>query len=101
MRRLLAAGLVVLLAAPAGAAGFRARAKDFKCLTDGVRAPGLSFYVSHRTKRGLRKAVAVARKGNAGVRYPVGTILQLLPFEAMVKRGGLGRDPGRRPGCQR
>jgi hypothetical protein len=38
----------------------------------------------------LDASLAVARKGSG--RYPVGTIIQLLPFEAMVKRHA-GFDP--------
>lgn len=68
---------------------FVAQAGDFKCLTDGVRAPGMSFYISHKRKAALKKAVAKTKSGKLGKKgYPVGTILQLLPFEAMVKRGG-------------
>lgn len=67
---------------------FVAEAGDFKCLTDGVRAPRLSFYISHKHKAALKKAVAKTTRGKLGKGYPVGTILQLLPFEAMVKRGG-------------
>lgn len=68
---------------------FVAQAEDFKCLTDGVRADGMNFYISHKKRRMLAKAVAKTKKGKLGKKgYPVGTILQLLPFEAMVKRGG-------------
>lgn len=86
------ASIVVCLAfaAPARAGReFVAEAGDFRCLTDGVRASGMSFYISHKHKAALKKAVAKTKRGKLGKKgYPVGTILQLLPFEAMVKRGG-------------
>jgi hypothetical protein len=82
---------VVLLAALGGApragAAPRAKPEDFRCLLDGVKVEGKNFYVFHRSKRKLARAVKITRTGvipKAG--YPVGTILQLFPFEAMVKR---------------
>lgn len=79
--------LLALVAAPAHA-GFKARARDFKCLLKGTKPAGRNFYVFHRNKRKLAKAVALAEAGAPGEEYPVGTVLQLFPFEAMVKRGG-------------
>jgi hypothetical protein len=89
MRRLLAAGLVLALGAAApDARQFRAREKHFRCLLQGAKAEGRDFYVFHRNPRRLRKALAIARGERPGTPYPVGTVLQLFPFEAMVKRGG-------------
>ena len=68
------------------AAEFVAREKDFRCLLDGRAVAGKHFFVFHRRHGRLRKALRIARP--PGQRYPVGTILQLFPFEAMVKRGG-------------
>jgi hypothetical protein len=88
MRAALIAVLVLLLAAPGSLAGeFVANESHFQCLLDGVKPEGRDFYVFHRNRRRLRKAVRVARRGQPGKDYPVGTILQLFPFEAMVKRG--------------
>ena len=78
---------LALVALPAHA-GFKAHARDFKCLLKGTKPAGKNFYVFHRSKRKLARAVAIAESGAPGQEYPVGTILQLLPFEAMVKRGG-------------
>jgi hypothetical protein len=64
-----------------------AKPEDFRCILDGVKAEGKNFYIFHRSKRKLRRAVKMTRTGKipkAG--YPVGTILQLFPFEAMIKR---------------
>jgi len=84
--RLLAAALVAsfTLALPAEPAPVRPG--DFRCLTDGIKPPGRNFYVFHRSKRKLRKAVRIAERGASGERYPRGTVLQLFPFEAMVKQ---------------
>lgn len=92
MTRPLAALLVILgLAMPASGGGRReyvAEVDDFRCLTDGVRAPGKTFFIFHAKRAGLRKAVRKTKRAKLGKGYPVGTILQLFPFEAMVKRGG-------------
>src|SRR5207244_13178579 len=45
-------------------------------------------FVFHRRHRKLRKALRIAERDLPARRYPPGTILQLFPFEAMVKRGG-------------
>jgi hypothetical protein len=85
-------GLALLLLASSvsavGAREFVAQADDFKCLFDGTKVEGKSFYVFNRNKRKLRKALKIANRDLPKKRYPVGTILQLFPFEAMVKRGG-------------
>lgn len=77
-----------LLAVPSAQAGFKAKARDFKCLLKGAQPAGKHFYVFHRNKRKLAKALAVAEGNLPGEEYPVGTIIQLLPIEAMAKRGG-------------
>lgn len=79
--------LAALVATPAHA-GFKAHARHFKCLLKGTKPAGKNFYVFHRNQRKLARAVAIAESGAPGDEYPVGTILQLFPFEAMVKRGG-------------
>jgi hypothetical protein len=87
--RLLALAVALVIAAPAlGAPQFVARESDFRCLERGRKIEGKSFYVFHRSKKRLRKAVKIATRDLPERRYPVGTILQLLPAEAMVKRGG-------------
>lgn len=67
---------------------FVAEADDFVNLQDMVHVRG--FFVDNRA--GHRdEAVALARSGGVGT-YPVGTIIQLVPQEAMVKRRA-GFDP--------
>ena len=87
--RLLAVWLLVGFLIPGVShAEFRAKARDFKCLTKGVKAEGKHFYIFNRNRKRLREAVEMSRSGDLGKGYPEGTILQLLPGEAMAKRGG-------------
>jgi hypothetical protein len=61
---------------------FEATATDFTNLADMTRVRG--FFIDNRIGR-LDEAVALATAGGEGT-YPVGTIIQLIPQEAMVKR---------------
>jgi hypothetical protein len=95
VRRVLAlVALSVVLGSALPAAAFRARARDFRCLLDGVRPTGKSFYLFHHDKKKLAEAVAIAASGTPGQEYPAGTIIQLFPFEAMAKRGGAYNPSG-------
>src|SRR5262249_724792 len=68
---------------------FIATADDFQCLLDGTKVPGKHFFVFHRKKAALKKALHKIETGKLGRKgLPVGTIVQLVPFEALVKRGG-------------
>ena len=89
MRSLVLAGLLgALMATAAPAKEFIAQESDFRCLLDGKKVDGKTFVLFNRNRGRLRKALHLARKGKPGKQYPVGTIVQLFPFEAMVKRGG-------------
>ncbi len=57
-------------------------AADFPCLTTGTKVRG--FYIWNLTGR-LDETLAVANSETGGT-YPVGTLIQLVPSEAMVKR---------------
>jgi hypothetical protein len=61
---------------------FVAQASDFRNLHTMTKVRG--FYIDNRLGH-LDKALAVANSPRGGV-YPVGTIIQLVPQEAMVKR---------------
>jgi hypothetical protein len=63
---------------------FVATETDFECIKNWEKVKGY-FLTNKRGKQA--DAVAVANSTSGG-RYPVGTIIQLVPFEAMVKRGG-------------
>ena len=67
------------------------RATDFRNLHDMTSVRG--FFVDNRLGH-LREALAVADSPKGGT-YPVGTIMQLVPQEAMVKRRK-GFDPATR-----
>lgn len=57
-------------------------AADFPCLTTGTKVRG--FFVWNLTGR-LDETLSVANSETGGT-YPVGTLIQLVPTEAMVKR---------------
>jgi hypothetical protein len=64
------------------------RAEDFECIQNGTKVR--KFFVWNKLGH-LDEALAVAGSAEGG-EYPVGTILQLIPQEAMVKRKA-GWDP--------
>ncbi len=59
------------------------QADDFGCILDGTHVR--QFYVQNLLGH-LDETLAVANSATGGT-YPVGTVLQLVPQEAMVKRG--------------
>ena len=61
---------------------FVAQASDFVNLKD--MTPVRGFFIANKLGH-LKQALAVAHNANGG-HYPVGTIIQLFPGEAMVKR---------------
>jgi hypothetical protein len=73
----------------AAVAEFVAQESDFECLTVQPRVRNLR--IVNKLGR-LDEALELAENPDAGKQFPVGTILQLFPGEAMVKRGG-GFDP--------
>lgn len=75
--------------APAVPADFVAEADDFECLQAWPRVRNIRL----TNRRGfLDEALALAQNPEPGKQYPVGTIIQLFPGEAMVKRAP-GYDP--------
>jgi hypothetical protein len=85
-------GLCLLLAAPLlatapASAEPHAKPRDFRCLLKGKKVEGKNFYIFNRNRARLRKAVAMTETGEIPPSgYPVGTVLQVLPLEAMIKR---------------
>ena len=71
-----------------GAEDLNMMASDFECIKNGTKVH--NFYVRNELGH-LDEALAVANSPTGGT-YPVGTIVQLVPFEAMVKRGA-GYNP--------
>ncbi|HTE53985.1 MAG TPA: hypothetical protein VK698_24185 [Kofleriaceae bacterium] len=70
------------VAIDAGAEDLDMQAADFTCVRDGTKVH--QFFVRNALGH-LDEAVEVASSTTGGT-YPVGTILQLIPTEAMVKR---------------
>jgi hypothetical protein len=88
VRQLALACLLALALPGLGVAEFVAEEGDFRCLLEGTKVPGKNFYVFHHRPKRLKKALKIASRDLSRRRYPVGTILQFFPREAMVKRGG-------------
>jgi len=88
MPRLMLALVLALATSTLAAAEFVARDESFKCLLDGKKIDGKTFFVFNRNRHRLHRALKIAERDLPRKHYPVGTILQLFPFEAMVKRGG-------------
>jgi hypothetical protein len=63
---------------------FEAQASDFDCILDWTEVR--HFRITNKVGL-LDEALAVANDPQPGRQYPVGTIIQLFPGEAMVKRG--------------
>jgi hypothetical protein len=68
--------------APDQSEDFEATAEDFTNINDMTAVRG--FFVDNRLGY-LDEAIAIAEANEGGV-YPVGTIIQLVPQEAMIKR---------------
>ncbi len=75
-------GAVTQTDAAGGADDFVMQASDFECVTrwQKVRRFRITNKLGHTAE-----AVALAN-ANSGGDYPVGTLIQLVPFEAMIKR---------------
>jgi len=63
---------------------FAATAEDFDCMLDWE--PVRKFRITNKLGM-LQEALDLAKNPRAGLQFPVGTIVQLFPGEAMVKRG--------------
>jgi hypothetical protein len=61
---------------------FVAESPDFDCILGWTKVR--EFYIKNQSGK-MSDALAVANSANGG-KYPVGTIIQLIPQEAMVKR---------------
>lgn len=101
MRAVVTAALLIALWAPVGLAReFIATEADFQCLTKWKKIDGHKTRIFNRNPRLLKRALRILAKGKPGRRYPVGTIIELVPpvgpffGEASVKRGGSFNRPG-------
>jgi len=71
---------------PAPPADFEATAADFDCILSWPRVRNIRI-TNKLSADAEAEAVALAQNPERGKQFPVGTIVQLFPGEAMVKRG--------------
>jgi len=82
-RILLAAGLVFSLVPGTAAEDVTVSEKTFGCILDWPKVRNTRF--KHSDPKKLKEAMRIFRDSVPDKEYPVGTIMQLVPFEAMVK----------------
>ena len=82
-RTLLAAGLVFCMLDSASAQDITVSEQTFGCILDWPKVRNTRF--KHADPEKLKEAMRIFRDSVPDKEYPVGTILQLVPFEAMVK----------------
>lgn len=83
IRTLLAAGLGLWMVLSAAAQELTVTEQTFGCILDWPKVRNTRFKHSDPAK--LKEAMRIFRDSVPDKEYPVGTILQLVPFEAMVK----------------
>src|SRR5881296_4575086 len=76
-------GLAVLIVCVASAADVSVSEQTFGCILDWPQVRNTR--IKHADPQQLADAMRIFRDSIPNVEYPVGTILQLVPFEAMVK----------------
>ena len=77
------AGCVLWVVCVASAADVSVSEQTFGCILDWPQVRNTR--IKHEDPRQLAEAMRIFRDGVPSTEYPVGTILQLVPFEAMVK----------------
>ena len=82
-RTLLATGLGVSMLSSASAQDIMVSEQTFGCILDWPKVR--NTYFKHSDPAKLKEAMRIFRDSVPDKQYPVGTILQLIPFEAMVK----------------
>ncbi|MGD9852872.1 MAG: cytochrome P460 family protein [Nitrospirales bacterium] len=80
---LLAAGLGLSMPYSASAQDLTISEQSFGCILDWPKVRNTRF--KHADPEKLKEAMRIFRDSVPDLEYPVGTILQLVPFEAMVK----------------
>jgi hypothetical protein len=76
--------LAIALAAAPRAQKLVVTEQSFPCITQGTKVR--NTYISHPDPAALKEAVRIFENHVSGTDYPVGTVLQLVPGEAMVKQ---------------
>ncbi len=82
-RTLLAVGLGLSMLSSASAQDLTVSEQTFGCILDWPKVRNTRF--QHADPERLKEAMRIFRDSVPDKEYPVGTILQLVPFEAMVK----------------
>jgi hypothetical protein len=80
---LLAVGLGLSMLSGASAQDITVSEQTFGCILDWPKVR--NTYFKHSDPQKLKEAMRIFRDSVPDKEYPVGTILQLIPFEAMVK----------------
>ena len=99
MRAAVAALVVVLAVGSAWARELVATESDFACLTEWTAIPGHKTRLFNQNPKRLTRAVRLLKAGKPRRRYPVGTIVQLVPDHPPRRVQVLRRGDGeaRRP----
>lgn len=82
-RGIVAVGLGLSMACGAYAEDVTVTDKSFSCLSEGTKVR--NTFIKHEDPEKLKEAVRIFKNSVPDKEYPVGTFLQLLPAEAMVK----------------
>ena len=82
-RNLLVVGFAFWMVSAASATDVSVSDKTFGCILDWPRVRNTR--INHADPQQLAEAMRIFRDSVPNTEYPVGTILQLVPFEAMVK----------------
>jgi hypothetical protein len=83
IRTFLAAGLGLSMLAGVSAQDITVTEQTFGCILDWPKVR--NTYFKHDDPKKLNEAMRIFRDSVPNKEYPIGTILQLIPFEAMVK----------------
>jgi len=92
MRLVLAVVALLAVAAHVHARQFVAKDSDFTCIRAWPKVHHTRVF--NKNKHRLKVAMRIIERGLPGKKFPKGTILQLWPGEASVKRGGTFNPEG-------
>ena len=82
-RGVVAVGLGLVMTCSAYAADVTVSEKSFTCIRDGHKIR--NTYIRNSDSEKLKEAMRIFQNSVPDTEYPVGTFLQLVPFEVMVK----------------
>ncbi len=84
MRKAIAAVVIMIVAGSGPVRAATDEAAILGCSREGTKV-GMT-YLRHADPKKLEEAVRLFKSNQEGVEYPVGTVVQLVPHEVMVKR---------------